>query len=197
MAKNVRRPDDPRILRTRKLLEDALLQLGESKPFAAISVADVVTQAGVSRSTFYDHFTDVEALLFRTLEEGVQVERESSSSARAEQSDDPPAEMLDFLRHVERHRSLYRSALGDQGSTTFLHVLRRRIEDDLQRDFGRLGFVTPLPVAVTKAAVSGIVLGILMHWVESEPFVDAAVVADWMWRAIPQGATDVMGMSEK
>src|ERR1700712_3573276 len=128
MAKGERRTADPRILRTRSLLENALLESGESKPFATISVADITPQAGVSRSTFYDHFTDLEALLFQTLEEGVQIENDVDRFAAVpDSSDEPPSELVRFLRHVERNRALYRSALGEHGSTMFLHALRRRI----------------------------------------------------------------------
>lgn len=186
MAKNTGRLDDPRILRTRKLLEEALLGLGAVKPFAAISVADVVTAAGVSRSTFYDHFSDVEELLFQTLQEGVQIEHAQANASESFRRDAPPVELLDFLRHVERHRSLYRSALGKQGSTTFFHVLRERIELDLHRDFGQIAFPAALPEPIATAAVSGIVLGILMQWIENDPLTDSAAVADWIWRAIPR-----------
>lgn len=186
MAKTGRRTDDPRIVRTQRALEDALLTLGASKPFAAISVAEVVTTAGVSRSTFYDHFTDVEQLLLQTLDEGVQIEKRDREELTPE--DGPPQLVVDFLRHVERHRPLYRSALGKGGSTTFFHALRNRIELDLHLDFGRIDFGSPLPDFVSTAATSGIIIGILMTWIETDPLPPAATAADWMWRALPRSA---------
>jgi AcrR family transcriptional regulator len=54
---------DPRILRTRKLLGDAMVALIESQPFDTISISEICEQATVNRTTFYAHYADREALL--------------------------------------------------------------------------------------------------------------------------------------
>jgi AcrR family transcriptional regulator len=54
---------DPRIRRTRHLLQQALEKLLESKDFGDISVQDIAEEATVNRATFYDHYTDKFALL--------------------------------------------------------------------------------------------------------------------------------------
>src|ERR1700761_7239455 len=54
---------DPRIRRTRKLLQGALGQLMHSRSFDEISVQDITEAATVNRATFYDHYTDKYALL--------------------------------------------------------------------------------------------------------------------------------------
>jgi AcrR family transcriptional regulator len=54
---------DPRIRRTRKLLQGALGTLMQTKSFDEISVQDITEAATVNRATFYDHYTDKFALL--------------------------------------------------------------------------------------------------------------------------------------
>ncbi len=54
---------DPRIRRTRQLLQGALLQLMQTKSFDEVSVQDITDAATVNRATFYDHYTDKFALL--------------------------------------------------------------------------------------------------------------------------------------
>jgi AcrR family transcriptional regulator len=54
---------DPRIRRTRKLLQGALGTLMQSKTFDEISVQDITETATVNRATFYDHYNDKFALL--------------------------------------------------------------------------------------------------------------------------------------
>ena len=54
---------DPRMRRTRQLLQSALLQLLGSKSFDDISVQDITDAATVNRATFYDHYTDKFALM--------------------------------------------------------------------------------------------------------------------------------------
>lgn len=49
---------DPRVRRTRQLLEDAFRALIVQQPFASISVGDITAHAHVNRATFYAHYTD-------------------------------------------------------------------------------------------------------------------------------------------
>jgi AcrR family transcriptional regulator len=54
---------DPRVKRTRAMLQQALMELLASKDFANISVQDLTQAATVNRATFYDHYPDKFALL--------------------------------------------------------------------------------------------------------------------------------------
>jgi len=54
---------DPRIRRTRHLLQQALEKLLETKDFESISVQDITEEATLNRATFYDHYPDKFALL--------------------------------------------------------------------------------------------------------------------------------------
>lgn len=54
---------DPRIRRTRQLLQGALHNLMQTRSFDEIAVQDITEAATVNRATFYDHYTDKYALL--------------------------------------------------------------------------------------------------------------------------------------
>jgi AcrR family transcriptional regulator len=56
-------PTDPRIRRTRDLLQQALAGLLETRDFDRISVHDIAEAATVNRATFYAHYPDKFALL--------------------------------------------------------------------------------------------------------------------------------------
>ncbi|KOR83559.1 TetR family transcriptional regulator [Bacillus sp. FJAT-22058] len=60
---------DPRIIRTRRLIMDAFIQLSMSKDFKDITIKDITTEATVNRATFYYHFTDKYDLLEKVLKE--------------------------------------------------------------------------------------------------------------------------------
>jgi AcrR family transcriptional regulator len=61
---------DPRIRRTRLLLQEALSSLVQTKAFDEISVQDISEAATVNRATFYDHYTDKYSLLEATIAGG-------------------------------------------------------------------------------------------------------------------------------
>jgi AcrR family transcriptional regulator len=54
---------DPRVRRTRQLLQDALRRLLEQKGFDNITVQDITEGATLNRATFYAHYPDKFALL--------------------------------------------------------------------------------------------------------------------------------------
>src|ERR1043165_5181069 len=55
-------PGDRRVRRTQATLQRALIALVQEQDLSQITVADVADRADVSRSTFYDHYTDVHEL---------------------------------------------------------------------------------------------------------------------------------------
>src|ERR1700726_3980176 len=54
---------DPRILRSRRMLMDALARLLMKKDFEDVSVQEIADEATLNRATFYLHYTDKNALL--------------------------------------------------------------------------------------------------------------------------------------
>src|SRR3981081_4868834 len=54
---------DPRVRRTRQLLQEALRKLLEQKRFDDITIQDITEAATLNRATFYAHYPDKFALL--------------------------------------------------------------------------------------------------------------------------------------
>ncbi len=54
---------DPRVLRSRQLLMEALLRLLNRKEFESISIQEIADEATLNRATFYLHYPDKNALL--------------------------------------------------------------------------------------------------------------------------------------
>lgn len=67
-GKSSRKPDR-RVRQTRDVLGDALVKLMHEKPFEEITVQHILDGAGVSRSTFYTHFSDKNDLFLSDAED--------------------------------------------------------------------------------------------------------------------------------
>jgi len=59
---------DPRVKRTRALIQQAFMGLLEEQGFQSITVQDITQRAEVNRATFYAHFPDKFALLEDTIQ---------------------------------------------------------------------------------------------------------------------------------
>lgn len=61
---------DPRVIRTKKLIQDALMTLVQKKDFDDITVKDISEKATINRATFYAHYVDKFVLLHDMISEG-------------------------------------------------------------------------------------------------------------------------------
>jgi len=59
---------DRRSRRTRKAIGDALIRLVFTRRYDAIRMADLIEEAGVGRSTFYEHFRNKDEVLIAVLD---------------------------------------------------------------------------------------------------------------------------------
>ena len=75
---------DPRVKRTRILVEQAFMDVLREKGFQTITVQDITERAGVNRATFYAHFDDKYALLDHSIRQGFlqEVEKRMLHSCR-------------------------------------------------------------------------------------------------------------------
>ncbi|MBI3173666.1 MAG: TetR family transcriptional regulator [Chloroflexi bacterium] len=68
---------DPRVRRTRQLIEQAFDELLTEKNFDSVTVQDVTEKAQINRATFYAHFEDKYALLDHSIRQKFRQEIES------------------------------------------------------------------------------------------------------------------------
>jgi len=59
---------DRRVQKTRKLLQDALIELVAEKSYESVTIREILDRANVGRSTFYAHFQDKDQLLHSILD---------------------------------------------------------------------------------------------------------------------------------
>jgi len=67
---------DPRVKRTRQMIEQSFMQLVTEKGFQSLSVQDITEKAGINRATFYAHFPDKYSLLDHAIQQSFKQEIE-------------------------------------------------------------------------------------------------------------------------
>src|SRR4051812_42070200 len=113
---------DPRILRTRDRLGDALIELIQEKPFDEVTVQEALDRAGVGRSTFYLHYRDKDDLFLSDVEEFL--EAMAMALSRHKDKSQRVAPIAEFFGHVAQGKKLYK-ALVDSGRIHDFHDLAR------------------------------------------------------------------------
>ncbi|HLS13003.1 MAG TPA: TetR/AcrR family transcriptional regulator [Beutenbergiaceae bacterium] len=178
---------DPRIVRTRQSLRDALFALARDHDLDQISIGAIAEQAGVNRSTFYQHYADKDTLLADALDAVTD-----SVVARADTADhlgpkDAQEILMTYLRHIEKYSALYRQVLGDTGSATVQSRVRAHLEGVLASTLeAPEGTVNGLPLNIAAASIAGAAVGIIRAWLalgEVPPHTEAGA---WIWQMLHQ-----------
>ncbi len=124
---------DRRVVRTRRLLRDALIGLLHVRGWDEISVQDICARADVGRSTFYVHFADKEELLLA----GFDDLRRMIRGQLAAQSG-PGAGPLRFARamieHAHENERLFRALVGRRSGQVVLRRFRELVVELVQEE---------------------------------------------------------------
>src|SRR5579862_8584332 len=93
--------EDLRVRRTRKLLQQAFIELTVEKGFAALTVSDITERAMVNRSTFYRHYLDKYDLLEQFMNE-MYVLLEDREGIAEPDSHEAPSGLIELLKHIQQ-----------------------------------------------------------------------------------------------
>lgn len=157
---------DPRIRRTRQLLQGALGTLMQNKSFDEISVQDITETATVNRATFYDHYTDKYALLeamvaggFHMLlhERSVRYDGTCPSAASA-----IILAVCDYLTgtHGNSTACQRQSAFEPLVEAAITAAIRRVLMQGMPKD----GLITGLPPVMIATTASWAIYGAVKEW---------------------------------
>jgi AcrR family transcriptional regulator len=181
--------EDLRVLRTRKLIQKALLELAAEKGFANVTVRDITERAMVNRSTFYRHYLDKYDLLSQYLEElysllDARVEEESGAHRPEQRMDELPVGLVSLLRHIQANADFYRVMLGEKGEPAFCaQSFRKHIEKGMVHMMPhREGQATPgsPPVDLIVNSVLQAGVGAILWWLESDQPIAPEQMAVWL-----------------
>jgi AcrR family transcriptional regulator len=173
---------DPRILRTRRLLQESLCKLLKKKPFDEISVQDIAEQATLNRATFYDHYRDKFALLecmvagrFHELLREREVQFDGTCASTLKATVLAVCDYLTGLKGPEGGRPL-----EPRMEAAVLAVLRRMFLDGIRRYPHKDG---PAP-EVMAAAAGWALYGAAREWVENPERGTPEEIADTVTRLV-------------
>ena len=121
---------DPRAARTRRAIIDAFGRLVMRSRKPPIRAADVVAEAGVGRSTFYEHFTGAEQVQLAALAEPFAI----LADAAIGRGDAAGAERL--LKHFWENRQRARDMLQGRAGEQAQRLLAALVEQRLDRPLG-------------------------------------------------------------
>jgi AcrR family transcriptional regulator len=166
---------DKRIVRTKRLLRDALTELMEEKGFEGITVRDLTEKAEINRGTFYLHYRDKYDLLEQSEEEILQAIEAISlgidpkiALTYTNQAEPFPV-ILKLFEFFQENASFMKVVLGPKGDPSFPVKLKGLIKKIFLQNVAQL--LNPetmmVPVEFFLSYVTSAHLGVIQHWLEN------------------------------
>lgn len=122
---------DRRVLRTRALLNNALMQLVHEKGYDNVTIEDITDRANLGRSTFYLHYQSKDDLLLDHHDHFVSRMRLGVLSREQLLGSDPQPAMVTFLEQVRDARPIYEAFARTRDADFIMRNVRERAMGNL------------------------------------------------------------------
>ena len=127
-------------IRSRRMIQRALVELLQEKELDKITVTDIVTRADINRGTFYNHFRDKEDLLTSLEDEvmgGLARFQDAFGKltlldlAKLKLSREPVPFLVELFDYLRSEGDFLHAMLGPHGDARFVRRLRETLCTDL------------------------------------------------------------------
>lgn len=179
---------DRRVLHTRDVLGDALVELMHQKPFDSITVQQVLDRAHVGRSTFYAHYRGKNDLFLSDVEgffEGMStlLSRRGEHSRRV-------APVREFFAHVADWRQFYSAMVASEKIRDVWELGQGHFARAIDQRLAALTLASSMPPARRSAlahALAGALFSLLTWWINHDTPTSAEHMDDLFHHTVWSG----------
>ncbi|GAA3446639.1 TetR/AcrR family transcriptional regulator [Planomonospora venezuelensis] len=158
---------DRRARRTRRAVQDALVELILDKGYGAVTVTDLVDRADIGRSTFYSHFSGRQDVLFSNIDEVADLLR----PGRGDGTGPALSFALPLLEHIDENRHLVRALTGPGSDTAVQDRIRRVLSSIIRAELLTARPAGARPSAdldVVVACAVGAFMALVSRWTDGD-----------------------------
>ena len=192
---------DPRVVRTRKLLRDAIIELIPEKGYEAIRVQDITDRATLNRATFYLHYHDKQDLLDRGFDQ-IWKELTSKNPLPVEEGGRLSLEatrltVLSDFQHLAKYADFYKVMLGDHGAAHFIHRMQDHVFVTTRKRLQTVRGEKPdlrFPIEMVLTYIAAAYVGLMQWWLENDMPYRPEQMAEMIVRLYASSPFSAMGL---
>lgn len=166
---------DPRVRRTRALIQQAFGDLLAEKSFASISVQDITERAQINRATFYAHFADKFSLLKENIRQLFRAELEKRTLSACHYSPENFQALIITVCEFAAQMGRNCKSSDNQFEALVEAEVKLQIQELLEYWLGQSGPAAEADIAAT--ASSWALYGLALRWSRAKNRPAAAAYA--------------------
>lgn len=186
---------DPRVVRTKRMLTDALISLIEKDGFEKVTVQAITQKALLNRATFYLHYTDKYDLLEQSTDDIIAQLKEAMKTSFAQSrgtyyAESPNESFIQLFEQIAAFNHIYKVLLSERTMPHFRDkltvVLSEFISDGMalmQPDDQLLTLPREMAIRFYASAF----LGVIIWWLQNDCQYSAQYMAAQLMKVTIQG----------
>ncbi len=199
---------DRRVLRTRRALQDALIQLILEKGYDAVTIEEITDRADLGRTTFYLHFRDKEELFMQAIdticEEFIDrhetlldlVDSPKSAIKKLRLSLDERILYHIFI-HARDNADLYKVMLrGEGGAKASQRFSKIIVNEVIKRLHIVPGIKSKVPIQLFAVFFSGTLIELITWWLEEDQPYSIEEMVMYYQQMFINGALNTLNLAE-
>lgn len=171
-------------------MKQAMLELMNTMPFDKITVRLICERAGVNRSTFYAHYTDINDMI-RQMESNLQKDLMKSYPVSGDVTPFSLESFIPFLKFIHNHMDFYRVALKARYEFPLKQGYTPLWEQIIKPLCSRAGVTSESEMMYYFIGFQASFTMILKYWVDRGCKEDEEKLARIIWSSIPAVLKDI------
>lgn len=179
---------DRRIVKTKRAINLALLQLLAEKSVDDITITELTAKADINRKTFYLHYTCVKDVADELTEKLFALFETALGEALGEDQVFIPAKFFEFVRDkINEQPELFRAFCLENTCLYFTNVLGGRIMDTLMNVYRKYSAMNEAALRLVLTFMVHGALNIYLDWVRTPSALTLDEVTALVLRLVEQG----------
>lgn len=185
----MKKETDLRVIKTKKLLYQTLIELMKDKTFEEIKVSDICTTAMINRSTFYAHYEDKYELLLdfiNTLKKEFVEELSKKDNVNLTPREYYLKLIELFLEHIENKKDIYNAIMINNRNSIMMDILLSVVNDDILKNIKENDINPNVPSDIIAKFYLGGVINLGVEWLSNNNKYTKKQIIDYLKILIPE-----------
>lgn len=175
---------DPRVVRTKQVLMEALVDLTQHTGINSITVSQLTDKAKINRVTFYRHFSGMQDFLNQLLNEVFESLQHPPETRTFRNYGAAVDYYTEFFESVQTHENFFSSMLGQNGLPNFRQrfiAKRQTWHEDMVRSF-HSEFNQSVDASLLAVSFIAVLFSLIEYWLHHGSMCSPRYMAEQLVR---------------
>lgn len=165
---------------TQNIIKEKFIELYEKKPLERITVSEICSECGISRTAFYQHFDDKYAVLDAICGEILTHVQELNVNMHAIKMKDTDKSIplwVETATYISEKKNYFRPLICYPSDSNFIHKWKGIMQNTLHKRLLADGYKNTDDLELVVYSMASAIIGIYEYWFQNQPELTPTQIA--------------------